>query len=85
VGEREAVVSYPATERQLEYVEALTLRLHLSADWFAGYCIATYGSEPTAMDVRTCSALLEEMQGWADHPDRLLRAQGQQDMFGGAL
>lgn len=78
-------MTYLATAKQLEYVETLRTRLHLSPDWFIGYCMATYGSEPAGMTVPVCSALLDEMVGWAESPAALMRAQGQQELFGGAL
>ncbi len=74
-----------ATQKQTDYVAVLKQRLHLSTDWFTGYCVATYGGEPEQLDIPTCSALIGEMVDWTERPDKLLRAQGQIDMFGGAL
>jgi len=74
-----------ATSKQTEYVELLRDRLKLNPEWFAGYVRATYGAKPANLDIRTCSLLIDELKEWIDHPDKLLRAQGQQDLFGGAL
>lgn len=70
-----------ATIKQLDFVTILTKRLHLSPSWFAGYCIATYGAEPAGLDIKTCSALIGELHDWIEHPDQLLRAQGQAELF----
>ena len=70
-----------ATVKQIDFVTVLKARLHLSTEWFRGYCIATYGAEPAGLDIRTCSALIGELQNWTEHPDQLLRAQGQATLF----
>jgi len=70
-----------ATLKQTEFVETLRDRLHLNRDWFAGYVRATYGGEVHELDIRTCSALIGELQDWIEQPDKLLRAQGQRELF----
>ena len=70
-----------ATSKQIDFVETLRDRLKLSADWFSGYCTATYGGEPKTLDTRSCSALITELLDWVDHPDVLLRVQGQAPLF----
>lgn len=70
-----------ATSKQLEFVADLARRNRLNLEWFSGYCQATYGGQPERMDTRTCSALIDELLDWADHPDALLRAIGQRELF----
>lgn len=70
-----------ATSKQIEFVVDLVRRNKLNPDWFAGYCRATFGGQPEQMDARTCSALIGELQDWIEHPEKLLRAQGQATLF----
>lgn len=70
-----------ATGKQLYFVADLVARNKLDRDWFAGYCQATYGDQPERMNTRTCSALIDELLDWVEHPDALLRAQGQATLF----
>lgn len=70
------------TDPQLEFVRSLQKRLHLPNSLLDSHCIARFKKPFAEVDIRECSALLDEMKSWVAIPAELQREAGQLDMFG---
>jgi hypothetical protein len=71
-----------ATEPQVAYVRALQRKLSLPDALLDRLCYDTYGRAFASLDVRLCSALINQMKEWEQLPADLMRAKGQMDLFG---
>lgn len=79
-------MSDPATQPQLDFVEALRKRLHLSNPLLENHCQRQFGCGVEDMSKRDASALIDEMQGWTEAynsvPPVIQREAGQTDLPG---
>lgn len=69
------------TDKQLEYVDQLQRRLHLTNPVLDQHCQATYGLDFRELCKGQVSHLLDELVTWESLPASLQRAKGQLDLF----
>lgn len=70
------------TQDQLDYVEGIRRRLHLSKPLLDNHCVKTFGSELARLNRAEVSKLLDEMTRWETIPGLLLVEAGQRELPG---
>lgn len=70
------------TDKQLEYVEAIRKRLHLTKSLLDGHCQKRFQGDLVELDRTQVSSLLEEMTRWETIPVALLVEAGQRELPG---
>ena len=71
-----------SSKLQIEFVRELQQQLHLKNDALDVHCRRRFGRPFAGIDMRQCSALIDELKGWKAIPAELQRAMGQTDLPG---
>lgn len=74
-------LSIKPTQPQLDYIESIRKRLHLSASMLDRHCVKRFGKPLTQLTKSDASALLDEMTAWESVPRDMQIAMGQQELF----